>query len=84
MTVIQDAVQASGVGLRPVAGHIGADITDIDISRPLAPEQVAGIRDALHRWVTLVGDVPVGPDGRASELVAGKPFTSKHNVVVAD
>lgn len=41
-----------------------------------------GVR-TLHR-VTLVGDVPVGPDGRESELAAGKPFTSKHTVVVAD
>jgi hypothetical protein len=24
--------------------------------------------------VTLIGDVPVGPDGRRSELVAGSPF----------
>jgi hypothetical protein len=79
MTVIEDSARASAIGLRPVAGHIGADITDIDISRPLAPEQVAAIRDAL-----LVDDVPVGPDGRESELVAGKPFTSKHTVVVAD
>ena len=50
MTVIQDAGPASAIGLRPVAGHIGADITDIDISRPLAPEQVSAIRDALHRY----------------------------------
>jgi taurine dioxygenase len=41
-----------------------------------------GQRRTLHR-VTLVGDVPVGPDGRESELVAGKPFTDKHKVVVA-
>jgi alpha-ketoglutarate-dependent sulfate ester dioxygenase len=37
----------------------------------------------LHR-VTVIGDVPVGPDGRESELVAGKPFTDKHVVVVDD
>ena len=29
----------------------------------------------LHR-VTLIGDVPVGPEGRESQLVAGKPFES--------
>jgi hypothetical protein len=27
----------------------------------------------MHR-VTVVGEVPVGPDGRQSQLVAGKPF----------
>ena len=37
----------------------------------------------LHR-VTVIGDVPTGPDGRESELVAGKPFTDKHVVVVDD
>jgi taurine dioxygenase len=41
------------------------------------------VQRTLHR-VTLVGDVPVGPDGRSSELVAGRPFTAKHTVVVAD
>ncbi|MDF9816144.1 TauD/TfdA family dioxygenase [Streptomyces sp. SPB162] len=35
----------------------------------------------LHR-VTLIGDVPVGPDGIPSELIAGRPFTADHKVVV--
>jgi taurine dioxygenase len=29
----------------------------------------------LHR-VTLIGDVPVGPDGRPSDLIAGEAFRS--------
>jgi alpha-ketoglutarate-dependent sulfate ester dioxygenase len=41
-----------------------------------------GGRRTLHR-VTVIGDVPKGPDGRESELIAGKPFTAKHTVVVA-
>jgi alpha-ketoglutarate-dependent sulfate ester dioxygenase len=50
MTAIQDERQApAALGVRPVAGHIGADVTGVDISRPLAPDQVAAIRDALHR-----------------------------------
>jgi alpha-ketoglutarate-dependent taurine dioxygenase len=49
MTAIQD-VRAAAVGVRPVAGHIGADITEVDISRPLTPEQVAAVRDALYRY----------------------------------
>jgi alpha-ketoglutarate-dependent sulfate ester dioxygenase len=51
----------------------------------LAPSDIdhLDLRRTLHR-VTLVGDVPVGPDGRESELVAGQPFTAKHTVVVAD
>jgi alpha-ketoglutarate-dependent taurine dioxygenase len=51
MTAIQDVRQApAAIGVRPVAGHIGADVTGLDISRPLAPGQVAAIRDALHRY----------------------------------
>jgi alpha-ketoglutarate-dependent taurine dioxygenase len=36
----------------------------------------------LHR-VTLLGDVPVGPDGRESEIVAGRPFTADNRAAVA-
>ena len=46
MTVIQD----TAIGVKPVAGHIGADISGLDIARPLTAEQVAAIRDALHRY----------------------------------
>jgi taurine dioxygenase len=51
----------------------------------LAPRDIEhlDVQRTLHR-VTLVGDFPVGPDGRQSELVAGTPFTSRHTVVVAD
>jgi hypothetical protein len=45
------------------------------------PVQAAEI--GPHR-VTLLGEVPVCPDGRESELTAGKPFTSRHAVMVAD
>jgi alpha-ketoglutarate-dependent sulfate ester dioxygenase len=49
----------------------------------LAPRDIEhlDVRRTLHR-VTLIGDLPVGPDGRTSELVAGKPFTADHKVVV--
>lgn len=32
-----------------------------------------GVERVLHR-ITLIGDVPVGPDGRESELIEGVPF----------
>ncbi|MCM2422118.1 TauD/TfdA family dioxygenase [Streptomyces sp. RKAG293] len=49
----------------------------------LAPRDIEhlDVERRLHR-VTLIGDVPVGPDGTASELIAGKPFTADHKVVV--
>jgi taurine dioxygenase len=49
----------------------------------LAPRDLEhlDVERRLHR-VTLIGDRPVGPDGRESELIAGKPFTADHAVVV--
>jgi len=51
----------------------------------LAPRDIEhlDVNRTLHR-VTVIGDVPVGPDGRESERIAGKPFTDKHVVVVDD
>jgi alpha-ketoglutarate-dependent sulfate ester dioxygenase len=44
--------------------HLGPqDLGHLDVER------------VLHR-VTLIGEVPVGPDGRESELVEGRPFVS--------
>jgi len=44
--------------------HLGPqDLDDLDVAR------------TLHR-VTLIGEVPVGPDGRESELIEGVPFRS--------
>ena len=41
----------------------------------LAPRDVEhlGVDRVLHR-ITLVGEVPVGPDGRSSKSIAGEPF----------
>jgi taurine dioxygenase len=49
----------------------------------LAPRDIEhlDVVRTLHR-ITLIGDVPKGPDGRESELVAGRPFTDEHQVVV--
>ena len=45
-------------------GHLGPqDLGHVDVER------------VLHR-VTLIGEVPVGPDGRESELVEGVPFVA--------
>lgn len=49
--------------------HLGP--VDIDL---------AATRRVLHR-VTLVGDVPVGPDGRESTSVHGAPFTAERYVL---
>ena len=51
----------------------------------LAPRDIEhlDLQRTLHR-VTVIGDVPVGPDGRESQLISGQPFTSRHTVLVAD
>jgi len=43
----------------------------------LGPQDIAGLgfRRVLHR-VTLIGEVPIGPDGRESEVIEGIPFVS--------
>lgn len=43
-------VTASGVDVRPVAGHIGAEITGVELSGPLDDVVVATIRSAVLRW----------------------------------
>jgi taurine dioxygenase len=40
----------STVTVTPLAIHIGAEIGGVDITRPLAPEQVRDIRNALLKW----------------------------------
>jgi alpha-ketoglutarate-dependent sulfate ester dioxygenase len=47
---VTDTITASAaVGVTPLAGNIGAEITGVDTGGPLADEAVAGIRQALLR-----------------------------------
>jgi alkyl sulfatase len=41
---------ALGIDVRPMAGHIGAEILGVDLSRPLDAATVAEIRATLLRW----------------------------------
>jgi taurine dioxygenase len=49
MTAIQES-PAGTLTVRPVAGHIGADIDGVDLSQPLGESGVEQIRSALHRY----------------------------------
>ena len=52
----------SGVDVRPVAGHIGAEIHGVDLARELRAEDVAAIRSALLKWkVVFFRDQHIGP-----------------------
>jgi taurine dioxygenase len=49
---LQDAATTtySAIDVRPLAVHIGAEIHGVDLTRPLAPEEVQDIHAALLRW----------------------------------
>jgi taurine dioxygenase len=38
------------IEVKPVAGHIGAEISGVDLSRPLADEAIQEIRQTLLKW----------------------------------
>jgi len=40
----------TGPTVRPLSGHTGAEISGIDLARPLAPTDRAVITEALNRW----------------------------------
>ncbi|WP_042366359.1 TauD/TfdA dioxygenase family protein [Streptacidiphilus neutrinimicus] len=70
------------VRFRWETGHVA--FWDNRATAHLAPRDLEhlDVERRLHR-VTLIGEVPVGPDGRESELLAGRPFTADHRVAVA-
>ncbi|KAB1985846.1 TauD/TfdA dioxygenase family protein [Streptomyces triticiradicis] len=45
--------QVAPLEVRPAAGHIGAEITGVDLAGPLTDEAVAAIRAAVLRWKVL-------------------------------
>jgi len=67
------------VRFRWEAGHVA--FWDNRATAHLAPRDLEHleVERRLHR-VTLIGDIPVGPDGKPSELVSGRPFTADHRV----
>ncbi|MEM9685029.1 MAG: TauD/TfdA family dioxygenase [Pseudomonadota bacterium] len=59
---LEDAVETepSSIEVSPLSIHIGADIAGVDITRPLPPEQVRDIRNALLKWkVVFFRDQPM-------------------------
>ncbi|WP_037836369.1 TauD/TfdA dioxygenase family protein, partial [Streptomyces sp. NRRL S-481] len=45
-----EAVRDAGVEVRPAAGHIGAEISGVDLTAELDDTVVAAIRAAVLRW----------------------------------
>ncbi|MER6348118.1 TauD/TfdA dioxygenase family protein [Streptomyces sp. NPDC001595] len=50
MTTDRTSRRTAGVEVNPVAGHIGAEITGVDLADDLDDTQVAAIRAAVLRW----------------------------------
>ena len=50
--VIREAagLETQGVDVVPMSIHCGAEIRGVDLSRPLPPEHVSAVRNALLRW----------------------------------
>ncbi len=46
----ENTVSSTAIDVRPLSVHIGAEISGVDLTRPLAPEEVQGIRAALLKW----------------------------------
>ena len=46
-------LQAAGLSLTPMTPTIGAEVSGVDLTTPLAPETVAAIRSALLDWKVL-------------------------------
>ncbi|MFC8526180.1 TauD/TfdA dioxygenase family protein [Nocardia sp. NPDC057227] len=53
MTAVHENPTTTAVRADPVAGHIGADISGVDLREPLTDEQVRAITDALHTYKVL-------------------------------
>jgi alpha-ketoglutarate-dependent taurine dioxygenase len=57
----------SGIEVRPVSGHTGADILGVDLRRALSDSEVATIRGALLKWkVVFFRDQPITPSEQAA------------------
>lgn len=53
MTLTTDRAVSTELGVHPVAGHIGADITGVDLAADLDPATVEALTAALHRHKVL-------------------------------
>lgn len=52
--VLERRLRFDSFQLRSLTPHIGAEITGIDLSKPLDPQQERDVREALRDWMVLV------------------------------
>lgn len=53
MTIAPELSTATDLQVRPVAGHIGADVTGVDLREPLSDHDTEKIRRKLHKYKVL-------------------------------
>lgn len=53
MTAVHDTTTTATVQIAPVAGHIGAEISGVDLRETLTDQQVEDITAALHKYKVL-------------------------------
>jgi alpha-ketoglutarate-dependent taurine dioxygenase len=69
------------ISVEPVTPVIGAEISGVDLSRPLAPETVEDIRKALHSWrVVFFRDQSLSNDALKAVGRAFGPLTPAHPI----
>ena len=65
---------ATSVSVHPLSPTIGAEISGVDIARPLAPEVVAAVRDALNtHHVIFFRDQSSRPSSRPTSPASSAP-----------
>ncbi|MCX5387465.1 TauD/TfdA family dioxygenase [Streptomyces sp. NBC_00083] len=74
----------SGIEIRKVTAHIGAQVSGVDISRPLAEESVTALRAALNEHKALVfDDVHLDDEGQQAFARHFGDLTTAHPTVAA-
>jgi taurine dioxygenase len=71
-------VTAAGLTIEPAAGSLGAYVTGIDLTRPLAAEELAALRAAIvEHLVVFLPDQPMTLDGleRLTDQLGGRDTT---------
>ena len=78
MTITQSVTRTT-LEFRPVAGHIGAEVSGVDLRRPLDDDQSAAVIDALHRHkVLFFRDQQIGHAEQIAFARTFGPVTASH------
>ena len=79
-------MEAMGAGhnldIRPITPNIGAEIAGLDLAKPLGPDAIAGVREALGRHLVLFFvDQDLAPDQQAAFARQFGEVTPAHPII---